>query len=247
MVLLQLARKHAWKPVLLHYSNSGDTGGDRNRVVGYAAIAFFGGSVMQNENLSHADPSFTRQHGQALINLARQSIFEHLGLVEQVPPQAAVADPSQPCYQVRYGTFVTLKKAGRLRGCIGNFGSGQTVWSGIRGNALKAAFEDPRFPPLTAAEAPRISLSISILGEPKPLAYRDGPDLQAKLRPRVDGVIIRKGPAGATFLPQVWQQLPRSEDFLSHLCRKAGLAPDAWRHTRLEVYTYQVQYFEEQD
>ncbi|MBW2621146.1 MAG: AMMECR1 domain-containing protein, partial [Deltaproteobacteria bacterium] len=79
-----------------------------------------------------------------------------------------------------------------------------------------------------------------------PLEYQDSKDLLAKLRINVDGVILRKGPASATFLPQVWEQLPRPEQFLSHLCRKAGLPADDWKESRLDILTYQVQYFEEE-
>jgi AMMECR1 domain-containing protein len=77
------------------------------------------------------------------------------------------------------------------------------------------------------------------------LAFSDPEELLRKLRPNVDGVVVRRGHAGATFLPQVWEQLPKKEDFLDHLCLKAGLPRDAWRRAGLTVSTYQVQYFEE--
>jgi len=91
----------------------------------------------------------------------------------------------------------------------------------------------------------RTEIEVSILTKPQALAFRDGQDLIKKLRAHVDGVIIRKGHASATFLPQVWEQLPRAEDFLTHLCMKAGLPSDAWKNSELEVLTYRVQYFEE--
>ncbi len=103
----------------------------------------------------------------------------------------------------------------------------------------------PGSPPLKPAELDRVDIEVSILTEPYPLEYRDSKDLLAKLRVNVDGVILRKGSASATFLPQVWEQLPRPEEFLSHLCMKAGLSADTWRESHLEVLTYQVQYFEE--
>ena len=90
-----------------------------------------------------------------------------------------------------------------------------------------------------------MEIEVSILSEPKPLEYEDGKDLIAKLRVNIDGVILRKGYHSATFLPQVWEQLPKPEDFLSHLCRKAGLAADAWRTSKPEISTYQVEYLEE--
>ncbi|MBT8331768.1 MAG: AMMECR1 domain-containing protein, partial [Deltaproteobacteria bacterium] len=88
-------------------------------------------------------------------------------------------------------------------------------------------------------------IEVSILSEPQLLNYGDSDDLVEKLRPSVDGVIVRKDLASATFLPQVWEQLPETPDFLSHLCTKAGLAATAWRKTRLEISTYQVQHFSE--
>jgi AmmeMemoRadiSam system protein A len=120
------------------------------------------------------------------------------------------------------------------------------VLNGVRENAVNAAFHDPRFHPLRESEVGRTRIEVSILTEPKPLVFHDGRDLAGKLRVHVDGVIVRKGYAAATFLPQVWEQLPAPEDFLSHLCRKAGLPPDAWNRPGLKVSIYQVQYFEEQ-
>ena len=117
----------------------------------------------------------------------------------------------------------------------------------MRVNAINAAFRDPRFPPLSRDELNRIKIEVSILTNPRPLEYKDAQDLLAKLRPGIDGVIIKKGFHEATFLPQVWEQLPRKEDFLTHLCLKAGLDGDAWRRGDLEVSTYQVQAFEEEE
>ncbi len=154
-------------------------------------------------------------------------------------------DLKDSCFNERRGTFVTLKIDGRLRGCIGSLTSNESIRIGIARNALNAAFRDPRFPPLTIDEFKHVDIEISILTEPSPLEYSDYFDLLAKLRVNVDGVIIRKGRAGATFLPQVWKQLPEPENFLSHLCAKAGLSSDSWKNTKLEVSIYQVQYFEE--
>jgi AmmeMemoRadiSam system protein A len=190
--------------------------------------------------------SLNPEQGQLLVKLVRQILMERLG--KQVPQSkidslnAALRDP---CFQISCGTFVTLKINGQLRGCIGNLKSNEPLVSGVRRNAINAAFHDPRFAPLSASELDRIEIEISILTEPKPLNYRDGIDLLEKLRPNVDGVTICLGHASATFLPQVWEQLPEPQDFLAHLCMKAGLAADAWKKSRFEVSTYQVQYFEE--
>jgi AmmeMemoRadiSam system protein A len=149
-------------------------------------------------------------------------------------------------FQSHCGTFVTLKIQGQLRGCIGNLTSTESIIDGVKRNAINAAFHDPRFAPLSNQELEQTKIEVSVLTEPEPLTFHDGEDLLKKLRVNVDGVIIRKGRASATFLPQVWEQLPRPEDFLSHLCLKAGLSSDAWKSSELDVMTYQVQYFEEQ-
>ena len=244
LILMEIANRNHWQPVLLHYSNSGDTAGSRSRVVGYTAIAFFGDQSMENK----PDPSakFTEEQGQILVKLARHTIMDKLGRKlsdsESDTDTRALPDEGFNSYG---GTFVTLKIKGQLRGCIGNLTSTETVWDGIKRNAISAAFHDPRFSPLTAKELDQTEIEVSILTEPRPLQYRNGHDLTRKLRANVDGVIIRRGHASATFLPQVWEQLPQPEEFLSHLCMKAGLASDAWKDPEVEVLTYQVQYFEE--
>ena len=241
LVLINMARRHGWKPILLHYSNSGDTAGDRSRVVGYAAIAFYGGSSMQNS----IDPSqsLKKHQGQALVRLARQTIAERLGKKSITVDPETLADSA---FQEHRGTFVTLTINKQLRGCIGSLDSTESILTGIKRNAVNAAFHDPRFPSLKAHELDRVDIEVSILTEPHHLEYGDSKDLLAKLRVNVDGVILSKGSASATFLPQVWEQLSKPEQFLSHLCMKAGLPADDWKKSRLEILTYQVQYFEEE-
>jgi AmmeMemoRadiSam system protein B/AmmeMemoRadiSam system protein A len=243
LILLELARRHQWDPLILHYSNSGDTAGDRSRVVGYAAIAFFGDLSMEKND---SNPRFTEKQGQLLVNLARNTILEKL-TGKSPANEAGMLTPAlkDESFQAHCGTFVTLKIRGQLRGCIGNLTSTESVLDAVKRNAVNAAFHDPRFSSLSASELDRTEIEVSILTEPLPLVHRDSRDLIQKLRVNVDGVIIRKSHASATFLPQVWDQLPRPEDFLSHLCMKAGLPSDAWKSSELEVLTYQVQYFEE--
>lgn len=243
-VMLELARRHHWQPVLLNYANSGDTAGDRTQVVGYAAIAFYGEDHMSSPSASQS--ALSKDQGLALVTLARHTLMKHfkqpVAAERQERIRAALADPA---LQATSGTFVTLKIGGQLRGCIGSLAGHEPLVDGVRTNALNAAFHDPRFRPLTVEELDRVSIEVSVLTAPEPLEYDDAEDLVARLRPHVDGVTIRKGFAGATFLPQVWEQLPEAEAFLSHLCQKAGLSGDAWRKGDLEVETYQVQYFEE--
>jgi AmmeMemoRadiSam system protein A len=198
--------------------------------------------MQKNDNHQQINP----QLGQALVKLARQTIMERLGLkISGKESDLVAAAVKDEALKARCGTFVTLKIAGNLRGCIGSLTAEESILDGVKRNAVSAAFHDPRFSPLTVKEIEDVDIEISILTKPQPLEYIDSKDLISKLRVNIDGVILKKGPAGATFLPQVWEQLPRPEKFLSHLCVKAGLSANAWENTRLKISTYQVQYFEE--
>lgn len=186
----------------------------------------------------------TEAQGQALIRLARQTIMEKLKIPLTSPAEDLAADYWQdPVFQEQRGVFVTLHLAGQLRGCIGSLIGGSPIVEGVRSNAINSAFNDCRFNRVTAEEFAGIDLEVSILSEPQRLLYDGVDDLLARLRPDIDGVIIKKGGASATFLPQVWQQLPDVEGFLSSLCQKAGLPSDEWRRAELEVMIYQVQCF----
>jgi AmmeMemoRadiSam system protein A len=187
----------------------------------------------------------TEEQGKRLINLARRTIAKKLGILDESNKVIPDNDLTDPGFQEKSGTFVTLKIKGQLRGCMGCLTSSETILEGIQRNALNSAFNDPRFPALTSTELDQTEIDISILTSPQDLEYTKGDDLLEKLRPNIDGVIINKGLARATFLPQVWEQLPKPEDFLVHLCRKAGLSPDEWKKGELGVSIYQVQYFHE--
>jgi hypothetical protein len=243
-VLLELARNQQWQPVLLHYSNSGDAAGDRTAVVGYGAGAFYGDEGMHNRS-DNRQP-LTAEQGAALVALARRTLVRHFGETT-APADAQRLETlfADQALQACCGTFVTLKINDQLRGCIGSLSATAPIIAGVRDNALNAALHDPRFSPLSKTELEAVQIEVSVLSEPVPLAYTDADDLLARLRPGIDGVIINKGSASATFLPQVWEQLPQPEPFLSHLCVKAGLAADQWREGDLKVRVYQVQYFEE--
>ena len=244
LILTEIARRYHWQPLLLHYSNSGDTAGDRSRVVGYATLAFF--ETLSRQDGDSAGGQFTEMQGQVLVKMARKTIMDKLAVdAHGTTPEDLLSSLKDERFKLRCGTFVTLNIDGQLRGCIGNLTSAETVLDGVKRNAIHAAFHDPRFAPLSKEELGRLEIEVSVLTEPQPLVYRDWQDLIKKLRVHVDGVILRKGHARATFLPQVWEQLPTPEEFLAHLCIKAGLPSQAWKNSELEVLTYQVQYFEE--
>ena len=179
--------------------------------------------------------------GRRLLELARSTLEHRLGRVPEVRREGL----DDAALQRRCGTFVTLKINDTLRGCIGNLEAAGSIVDSIERNAVQAAFHDHRFQPLTAEELENVAIDISILSKPERLEYRDGADLCARLRPLIDGVILRHGGKGATFLPQVWSQLPEAETFLEHLCQKAGLPGSFWQDEHPDIYTYQVQIFRE--
>jgi AmmeMemoRadiSam system protein A len=186
----------------------------------------------------------TARQGQILLRLARQTIEAQLG--QEVTDQVQPEELDDPDLRQHRGVFVTLNKRGRLRGCIGSLLGVESIVDGVRRHAVNAALNDHRFPMLTGDEVGDLQIDISVLTPPQNLKYTDDEDLVRNLRPHVDGVIL-KAPtgAGATFLPQVWDQLPAPEAFLGHLCMKAGLPAETWRTGGLAVQTYQVQHFAE--
>jgi len=192
-----------------------------------------------------AGEMLTVEQGKALLGLARGVIARRLGVLADEAGEESEGMLQSEALQGRRGTFVTLKKNGELRGCIGSLAASESIVEGVRRNALNAAFHDSRFHPLGSDELSEIEIEVSILTEPARLSHTGPDDLLAQLRVGVDGVILRKGLSSATFLPQVWEQLPDKVEFLDHLCRKAWLPRDAWRREGLEVYVYQVQHFEE--
>ena len=194
---------------------------------------------------TEASTNITEEQGMRLIQVARRTIAAKLGTLVEADKVVSDRDLADPTFQEKRGTFVTLKIKNQLRGCMGCLTPSETILEGIQRNAINAAFNDPRFPALTPVELDRAKIDISILTSPREFEYTASDDLLEKLRPNIDGVIINKGLARSTFLPQVWEQLPRTEDFLAHLCRKAGLSPDEWKKGELGVSIYQVQYFNE--
>ncbi len=193
---------------------------------------------MNTENLSKKD-------GALLLKLARQSILSRFNKEDDVLDSFKTQVSAKVLKENR-GTFVSLHKKGQLRGCIGNIEPVKTIFKGVMGNAKHAAFNDSRFTPMSYEELKDTIIEVSILTRPEKIKYTDSRDLISKIKPKVDGVIINKDNHGATFLPQVWKQLKSSELFLSHLCMKAGLSSDEWKACTLNVFTYQVQLFEEQ-
>jgi AmmeMemoRadiSam system protein A len=138
-------------------------------------------------------------------------------------------------------SFVTLTSSGQLRGCIGILDPILPLVEDVCEHAVSAALKDCRFAPVRPEELPEIDIEISILTQPRLLAYNCPEDLLTILRPGVDGVIMRDGFHRATFLPQVWEKLPDPAYFLSYLCLKMGREPNLWQAKKLQIFTYQVE------
>jgi AmmeMemoRadiSam system protein A len=191
---------------------------------------------MHNQSLSSEERAY-------LLDLARRSIES---VLQQRGQEKLDFERISPRLQEPGAAFVTLHTiGGLLRGCIGSLQARRPLVEDVRYNAIAAAFEDPRFPPLRINELPSIVVEVSVLSTPQPLEYSDAEDLVLKLRPGIDGVVLESGWHRATFLPQVWEQLPTHHDFLSHLCLKAGLPADAWHSADMKISTYQVEEFTE--
>ena len=142
-------------------------------------------------------------------------------------------------------TFVTLTSGGGLRGCIGALEATRPLAEDVQHHTIAAALNDYRFSPVKPDEIAEIRIEISYLTTPTSLSYEDPGDLVDKLRPGVDGVVIRDGMRRATFLPQVWEKIPDIETFLNMLCQKMGSKPELWKQKRIKVSTYQVEKFSE--
>lgn len=177
--------------------------------------------------------------GEQLLLQARGAIDEALG-----GPPCPEVPANVPELNDLGATFVTLTSKGQLRGCIGSLEAWRPLIVDVRANAVSAALRDPRFYSLERNELNAIRIEVSLLSKTEPLEFTDEADLLKKLVPREDGLIIWRHSHRATFLPQVWEQLPDPLQFLAHLKQKAGLPAD----TPIELFTiqrYRVQKWKE--
>ncbi|HEY4375474.1 MAG TPA: AmmeMemoRadiSam system protein B [Burkholderiales bacterium] len=216
--LLAVAKRRGMRIELVDRCNSGDTAGDRGRVVGYASFA-----VYENDGSHVIAPEWFPEGGaRVLTRLARTAIRGALGHDPSFAMHAAWL--KQPA-----AVFVTLRDGkGELRGCIGSLEAHRTLVEDVRENAVAAATRDPRFPPVTLDELEDLKIEISLLTEPRPLPCSDEADALAQLKPGVDGLIFESQGRRATFLPQVWEELPEPRAFMAQLKQKAGFAADYW-------------------
>ena len=189
--------------------------------------------------LDTATGPLPREAGEVLLPLARSAIAGELGIGD-------AARDDLPWLKQQGACFVTLTEAGKLRGCIGTLRPHRALGEDVRGNAVAAAFRDPRFKPLIAADFPAIALEVSVLSPLQALAFSDERDALAQLRPGIDGVVLEYGHHSSTFLPQVWESFKDPGEFVAQLKRKAGLPPDLWdRGMKLMRYTVEKWHEEE--
>jgi len=232
--LLEIAKEKNWKPMLLYYANSGDVTGDKTSVVGYSAIIFVD-EKMPKEIL-------TPNEQELLLKLARDSAEQYLKTGKMPKVDESKLTPALKKVQ---GCFTTFNKNNNLRGCIGHILPQEELYKCVMDNAVNAAVNDIRFNPVKYDEMKDINIEISVLTLPQKLAFFSGIDLMNKLRPMVDGVVLKQGWHQSTYLPQVWEDFAKKEDFLSSLCQKGGMDVNCWNNLNTEVSTYQAFVFKE--
>jgi AmmeMemoRadiSam system protein A len=176
--------------------------------------------------------------GERLLDIASEVI--RAGLQGRRPELPPLAEVPPPLHEPAPGVFVTLHVGGELQGCIGDVGSGEPLAWAVAGAARSAAFADPRFAPLTAAQLPALDIEVSVLSPREPLPAGTADELLAALRPHVDGLVIEAGVQRALFLPDVWAELPEPARFVEQLFRKARLSPRPWP-TGLRAWRFTTQ------
>ena len=184
-----------------------------------------------------------KQIGELLVNLVRITIFDELYEKNTLNKDDFLE--KFPNFNKNAATFVTLTINGHLRGCIGSLIPHTTLYNDLTANAKKAAFEDPRFTPLTKEEFDDTKIEISLISPVQEVHYKDFKDLKSKIKPNVHGVILKLGSFQSTFLPQVWEEIPDFDMFMYHLYKKAGLEMIE-QNQAPQIFTYTVEKIQEQ-
>jgi AmmeMemoRadiSam system protein A len=196
-----------------------------------------GSSTDRSRAAATTGTGLTAAQKSELTALARASIEYGLRSGKPLPVQS---DDYPESMRNPGAAFVTLKRDGELRGCIGSITAARPLVEDVAHNAFAAAFQDPRFPPLQDVEFPDLEIHISVLTPARPMEFTSETDLLRQLRPGVDGLILGDGYRRGTFLPSVWESLPDPRDFLANLKLKAGLPRDYWSDS-IEVQRYETE------
>ncbi len=235
---IMLANMHGAKAKILKYANSGDVTGDKSRVVGYSSIAIYipdelekkGEMIMKDEYLNKAEKK-------KLMSIAKVSVLEAVTGERQADVQVSEARLKENC-----GAFVTIKKHGQLRGCIGYIQAVKPLYETVKDVAKSAAINDYRFSPVSKGELGDIELEISVLTPLKRIS-----DIK-EIEVGKHGLVMKRGFNSGLLLPQVpteygWDR----ETFLEHTCLKAGLSKDSWKDESTEIYIFSAEVFSEED
>lgn len=225
---LHCARQKQLHGRLLDLRNSGDTAGNKQKVVGYASYHFY-------ENLKFADHCIDD-----MLHLAKESIRMHC--IERKNLSFNVEE-YHDLLQIRVPTFITLKKNNSLRGCMGSVHSQQYLGDNIIRYAKKAAFEDPRFSQLDYSELKDLSISISLLSPLAPIEFDNEQDLKSQLKQGIDGLVLKYSQYQATFLPSVWESIESKDEFIEQLKMKMGLPAHFWS-SEFKAYRYTTESIE---
>jgi len=233
----------ATRGAVVSHASSGDTlFGEKDRVVGYGAVAFYPGAgepdvkALEKKTPAPEGQDLLPEDKKALLALARDTIDRYLS-TKTVPLPRNLG----PRCERNRGAFVTLKKKGELRGCIGHMAEDSPLPWVVGAMALQAALNDRRFSPLRAAELPDLEIEISMLTPAKPISKVSDIVLGR------DGVVLKKGGRSAVYLPQVATEQGWSlEQMLDNLSRKAGLSAGSWREGA-QFSTFQAVVFHESE
>lgn len=236
--LLELARRHKWQPILADYRNSGDTAGDKERVVGYASYLFYDAKTYHPKQSNPTHKESSKSHSSKLTQWVRSHLDNLLSGKKGLDSNTLTDD--NPDLKKIGACFITLNKNNQLRGCIGSLEAHRPLANDLLENAVSAALHDPRFQAVTHKELKDLSIEISLLSPPEPFPYTDADDLLKRLKPNIHGVILSKNGRRSTFLPQVWKQIPDPKVFLEHLCQKAGLTTQCWQD-KPTIFVYTVE------
>jgi len=224
--MIAAERMGANQAELLKYANSGDTTGDRSRVVGYSAVL-----LLKSQNQKSTEQAFAlNAHDEdELLKLARKSVEQ---AVRTGKPYEVAASSSSTLNQER-GAFVTLTKAGQLRGCIGYVSASKPLDLTVRDTATLAALRDSRFPPVTASELGLLDYEISVLSP-----MRRVMDVK-QIKVGQDGLLMKNGEYEGLLLPQVpTEQAWDRQKFLEETCIKAGMQPNCWKDENTDIFMF---------
>ncbi len=231
---LILAQMLHLRPKILSLINSGDTGGNRERVVGYGAWVFAQDGALERETA--ALESYAAVYRKDLLRIARTALEEAVLHGRSFEPDRA--DYPDQLFD-KGASFVTLDKDFSLRGCVGSLQPRRAVALDIAENAYNAALKDSRFLPVESKELEKLQISVSLLTGFEAVDYQSEEDLLAQVRAGVDGLVIRDGSRQGVFLPSVWKQLPEKKDFFDQLKLKAGMSPSYWSNA-IKVYRFRT-------